>query len=191
MCEFCEGEIDALTAEMDSAEKALGLSGHRAPLDVANAINALTAERDRLRAERDKYAEDLRLAAGDLPMALPQPGTDMARLMIANRLLKRERDEVRAEVGQLRAAQVAYASEFPSDHQDGPDVGRIHENVRALKDAYFLSQVAESEARAEAGRLREFIERIAHPDQRPDVITNWEVILEARKLLTTEHNVSR
>ena len=40
---------------------------------------------------------------------------------------------LRAKVESLEAARIAYASEFPLNEEGLPDVGSIHENIRALK----------------------------------------------------------
>lgn len=37
------------------------------------------------------------------------------------------------EIAGLRAARMAYASEFPLDGEGEPDVGSIHQNIRAMK----------------------------------------------------------
>ena len=37
------------------------------------------------------------------------------------------------EIEGLRAARMAYASEFPPDGEGEPDVGSIHQNIRAMK----------------------------------------------------------
>ena len=44
-----------------------------------------------------------------------------------------------ARIDALEAARFAYASEFPSNEDGDPDVGSIHQNIRALKDR--LAQV--------------------------------------------------
>jgi len=44
-----------------------------------------------------------------------------------------ERDEARAELAGHKAARMAYASEFPLNEEGEPDVGSIHQNIRALK----------------------------------------------------------
>lgn len=46
-------------------------------------------------AELQQHRADLRAAAGDLPVPLPAPGTDMARLLTANRLLRHENERLR------------------------------------------------------------------------------------------------
>lgn len=51
-----------------------------------------------------------------------------------------------AERDGLRAARIAYASEFPDDAEGMPNVGSIHENIRKLK--------------AERDALRDVLERI-------------------------------
>lgn len=47
---------------------------------------------------------DLAAAAGELLVPIPMPGTDMARLLLANVLLRRERDELRKENARLKEA---------------------------------------------------------------------------------------
>lgn len=61
--------------------------------------------------------------------------------------------ESRAEVSGLRAARMAYASEFPLNADGEPDVGNVHANIRALK--------ARAERLAEA--LRELV-ALGHPN---------------------------
>jgi hypothetical protein len=46
----------------------------------------------------------------------------------------RERHALKSEIDGLRAARVAYASEFPPDEDGEPDVGSIHQNIRSLID---------------------------------------------------------
>ncbi len=56
------------------------------------------AELARVRAELETRQEDDRLAAGELLVPLPTPGTDAARMMRANVLMRRQRDEARAKL---------------------------------------------------------------------------------------------
>ena len=44
-----------------------------------------------------------------------------------------ELTRLRAELAEHKAARVAYASEFPLNDESEPDVGSIHQNIRALK----------------------------------------------------------
>jgi hypothetical protein len=57
---------------------------------------AAEKERDGLRAEVEQAREDMRIGAGECRVPLPEPGTDMARLLSANVLLRAERDALRA-----------------------------------------------------------------------------------------------
>lgn len=43
--------------------------------------------------------------------------------------------ELEAEVAALKAARIAYASDFPLNEDGEPDIGNIHANIRALKKA--------------------------------------------------------
>ena len=58
----------------------------RRPQCVAELLDALVAER----AEVERHCQDLRHAAGELLVPLPEPGTDVARLLRANRLMRDE-----------------------------------------------------------------------------------------------------
>lgn len=42
--------------------------------------------------------DDIRLAAGELMILMPKPGTDMSRMMLANVAMRRERDAARQEL---------------------------------------------------------------------------------------------
>ena len=89
-----------------------------------------------------------------------------------------EIETLRNEVSWMRAARLAYASEFPATEDGDPDTGNIHANIRALKTEIeeMRSEVAEwkrvasaqaelhgeAEARAErlAEALRELVEYV-------------------------------
>lgn len=64
--------------------------------------------------EIEGYREDLRLAAGELAIPVPTPGTDMARLLSANVLMRREIErldrEYAATSDDLIAAQARLAT---------------------------------------------------------------------------------
>lgn len=55
-----------------------------------------------LRAEVERHEADLRDAAGDLPVEVPRPGTEAAKLLRANRLLRAEVERLRMIQDQLR-----------------------------------------------------------------------------------------
>lgn len=76
---------------------------------------AFTSMKARLEAERDQLQNELLEQARLVGM-----GAEREFSLIA------ERD-------QLKAARIAYASEFPPDENGDPDVGNIHANIRALK----------------------------------------------------------
>lgn len=61
---------------------------------------------ERLTAERDAYKADVEAAAGELLVDVPPPGSDMARLLIANRLMSR-----RLEVAQRLLVAAEYFME--------------------------------------------------------------------------------
>lgn len=47
--------------------------------------------------------DDVRVAAGELMVEMPEPGSPMARVMVANALIRKERNEANEEVSRLRA----------------------------------------------------------------------------------------
>ena len=66
-----------------------------------------------------------------------------------------ERNEAIKERDELRAARIAYASEFALDAEGYPDTGSIHQNIRALKaerDA-LLRKAFAFDAMVAAGRI--------------------------------------
>ncbi len=48
--------------------------------------------------------KDIQDAAGECLVDLPEPGSDMSKLLIANRMLARERDNVQTELDNCRLA---------------------------------------------------------------------------------------
>ena len=63
---------------------------------------AAEAEVARLRAQVAQYEADARDAAGELLVAIPTPGTDAARVMVASRIMRGQRDAL-ADAARLRA----------------------------------------------------------------------------------------
>lgn len=57
-----------------------------------------------LECEVIELKNDIELAAGELRVPIPEPGTDMARVMIANRIMRNERDKARNELNDMRDA---------------------------------------------------------------------------------------
>jgi uncharacterized Zn ribbon protein len=100
-----------------------------------------------LRTENARHNEDLREAAGELLGPMPEPGTDAARVLRANRLMRRQRDDARAANAALAErvrvltealepfARMAEAHEAPHATDDFPTivrVGRLREAALAL-----------------------------------------------------------
>lgn len=73
-------------------------------------------------------------------------------------------DESEAERDALKAARIAYASEFPLNSDGEPDVGSIHQNIRALK--------------AKLARVREIADAAAKEEHSP-AIEKIRAILDA------------
>jgi hypothetical protein len=59
---------------------------------------------DRITARVTEHENDLRLAAGELMIEMPAPGTDMARCMLAGRMMRNERNDLRDRVRELEAS---------------------------------------------------------------------------------------
>jgi ElaB/YqjD/DUF883 family membrane-anchored ribosome-binding protein len=80
--------------------------------------------------------EDVVAAAGELIVEMPRPGTDMARVMLANAAMRRERDQLRAEVERLQRAAVP---------GNGPEMLRMQvENKRLAAEVERLKAELES-----------------------------------------------
>lgn len=73
---------------------------------IQNAANKAAAALAAKDAELAKAREDVTQAAGALLVELPEPGTPMARVMLANAMMRRERDDAnaRAERAEAEAA---------------------------------------------------------------------------------------
>lgn len=56
----------------------------------------------RLERERDEARNDVFLASGELLVPMPEPGTDMARVMVANAVMRGERDKALRELQEAR-----------------------------------------------------------------------------------------
>lgn len=121
-------------------------------------------------------------------------------------------DLLLAEVEGLRAARIAYASEFPLDAEGEPDVGNIHANIRKLKqrvmdaedDATRLhaekmeqfSQVIELRAELEAAAtdkrdaatLREILELRVSMKQRGDEVNASDKETKSHTFFDAEFN---
>ena len=110
-----------------------------------------------LQAEVERHREDLRIAATDFPIPLPEPGTTEARLLTANRLLK-------AEVERLKALRCDCDEESGDHDPDCPVM--LRESLRGATDRV-------EELEAEVARLTR---RIALADElcaAADCIRHW------------------
>jgi hypothetical protein len=96
--------------------------------DALEAANARIAELDDLENESDDYVEHYRAE-------LEKANARITELSTKCRLYEASLDKLDAEADGLRAARIAYASEFPPDAEGLPDVGSIHANIRKLKAA--------------------------------------------------------
>ena len=54
---------------------------------------------------------------------------------VAHSVQQERAEEAEARVAELEAARIAYAGEFPPDAEGFPDVGSIHQHIRAMKAA--------------------------------------------------------
>jgi hypothetical protein len=60
--------------------------------DQASKVLSLPNPGAELLAELQKFREDLKQASGECLVSMPEPGTELSRVLIANRLLRVERD---------------------------------------------------------------------------------------------------
>ena len=84
----------------------MGLTTPYRPAPCAS-CDALRAEVAALRAAIAQYEADARDAAGELLVPIPTPGTDAAKVMVASRIMRGQRDEARAELADLRRKMAA------------------------------------------------------------------------------------
>jgi len=77
---------------------------HLSPWPPEHIVKSMRAWLPEALAELDELRADLKDASGELLVPIPDPGTYMAKLMIANRLLSRERDALRNKVITLKNA---------------------------------------------------------------------------------------
>jgi AraC-like DNA-binding protein len=93
--------FETLAAEVRALRKEFGEceAEFRAPL---------RAELSECRAQLDKARADVVSASGELLVEVPEPGTDMSRVMIANALMRRERNLFRdaSEAAELRVVEL-------------------------------------------------------------------------------------
>ncbi len=68
----------------------------------AEAIDGLIGTVERLEGFLMLYEEDYRRACGELAIPVPEPGTDTARLLAANMILRGERDTARLAYADVR-----------------------------------------------------------------------------------------
>ncbi len=88
------GEIQRLRTELAEARRDAEhwREARRSAIEAGDALMTELAEARR----------DVEQAAGELVVAMPEPGTDMARVMHANAMMRRERDALRAELAEAR-----------------------------------------------------------------------------------------
>jgi hypothetical protein len=72
--------------------------------DEQQAHAQLRVDFDEANLERSTLKGDLRIAAGELRIPIPEPGTIMAQMLTARMLMRREIDELRKENQELRDA---------------------------------------------------------------------------------------
>ena len=81
--------------------------------------------------QRQLVLEGLDAADHDDAYLSDKSGSPLTARLLREALARIE--ALQAENDGLRAARIAYASEFPLNEEGDPDVGSIHQNIRALK----------------------------------------------------------
>ena len=105
-------------------------------------IESLTKERDKFKAayySAEKCASDL--SRGCVKLQTERDECRRQSDLQMNSAIKfcQERNAARIERDALAASRYAYATEFSLDEEGQPDVGSIHQNIRALKKAAKLA----------------------------------------------------
>jgi len=106
--------------------------------DLHERLAAVTRERDAARADVDAVSRAF-------VVEMPQPGTDLARVMLFNQVLTREREALRAELTEAKASVSRWAGA----------AGKAHELVVVQLAAAANERDAALAKLAEAGRERE------------------------------------
>lgn len=78
------------------------LANDGSPPTYARIIAGLHHQVKRAERERDALRADLASAAGELKVPIPEPGTDASRMLLANVLMRRERDAARRDAEERR-----------------------------------------------------------------------------------------
>jgi len=123
-------EIKALRAELETGRMRLAACGVAASGGDTSEIlpeyesDALAAIR-KLCAELEAARADVVAASGELMVEVPSPGTDMARVMLANAAMRRERNEAREELQRMSEAlaHFGYEVEAASAHLENKNKG--------------------------------------------------------------------
>jgi hypothetical protein len=89
-------EVNRLTAENALQSDLIG--------KMEKQINDQRNAEQRLSARVQELEADIKAASGAFAMPMPQPGTDMAKMMISNRLLARRAEKAETDRDQLREA---------------------------------------------------------------------------------------
>jgi hypothetical protein len=110
--------IRIIERAIESAENPSGMSTHDGMARVP------ACHLRRLLAELAEARRDVEQAAGELIVAMPEPGTDMARVMLANAMMRRERDEARRDRNALRGWLDAVRRYLPPDATEARDIVR-------------------------------------------------------------------
>jgi DNA repair exonuclease SbcCD ATPase subunit len=91
-------ELEELGAAMDRAAE----EGFKIAARLTARVEEAEARAVRAEREREEAREDVVKAAGELLVSVPAPGTDLARCLSANSIMRRERDAARAELAEAR-----------------------------------------------------------------------------------------
>jgi len=141
--------------------------------DVAEDAAAIVALRNAapdLFAELRAAREDMKAAAGELLVRMPEPGTDMARLLLANRMLMRERDRLRSIEALARAYREADQAKDAAGHLRRQLGAAFHEaqksggeSMRSAGDEYDAAILADRDALAVMVEAREALDAALAP----------------------------
>lgn len=163
-----ERERDEARADVESSRQEADKGWAMATREINRCTRANEA-RALMREERDALREDVRLAADELmvDMAEAAPGTTVARLLSANRIMRQERDEWHDEVqrvtgecydhhediqGQLEKAQGA--CKRLREERDAA-LGLLRQGSKSWVPLLRVVKIERDAARAEVERIRE------------------------------------
>lgn len=152
---------------------------------IIELYEAMRRECDALREQLEAMQKDMEEAAGELPMPIPEPGTDMAKLMSANILLRRENERLRHQIidCEEEARRKTAAEVIQALMPVGPLTNRMPSRYLSLVEEYIVEQFSLTDEDIEGTFKYEFEQRQHRQDLLDDLRAVRHERDEARRKL--------